>query len=82
MTHCLSHCTAKIDHRNRNISYFDQTRAYRINCDIFTPAKQEGLDGGGGGGGFLNSLVNKNIDINSVFGKYEVNTIKYEISKY
>ena len=25
--------------------------------------------------GVLNSLFNKNIDINSVFGKYEVNTI-------
>ena len=24
----------------------------------------------------------KNIDINSVFGKYKVNTIKYDISKY
>ena len=33
-------------------------------------------------GGVLNSLFNKNIDINSVFGKYKVNTIKYDISKY
>ena len=39
----------------------------------------EGLDGGGG---VLNSLFNKNIDINSVFNKYKVNTIKYDISKY
>ena len=37
----------------------------------------EGLDGG-----VLNSLFNKNIDINSVFSKYKVNTIKYDISKY
>ena len=37
----------------------------------------EGLDGG-----VLNSLFNKNMDINSVFGKYKVNTIKYDISKY
>ena len=36
----------------------------------------------GGGGGVLNSLFNKNIDINSAFGKYKVNTIKYDISKY
>ena len=36
---------------------------------------EEGLDGG-----VLNSLFNKNIDINSVFGKYKVNTIKYDIS--
>ena len=34
-----------------------------------------GGPGWGGGGGGLNSLFNKNIDINSVFGKYEVNTI-------
>ena len=33
-------------------------------------------------GGVLNSLFNKNIDINSVFGKYKVNAIKYDISKY
>ena len=37
---------------------------------------------GGPGWGVLNSLFNKNIDINSVFGKYKVNTIKYDISKY
>ena len=35
-----------------------------------------------GGGGVLNSLFNKNIDINSVFSKYKVNTIKYDIRKY
>ena len=39
--------------------------------------QDEGLDGG-----VLNSLFNKNIDINSVFSKYNVNTIKYDISKY
>ena len=41
------------------------------------PVMYEGLDGG-----VLNSLFNKNIDINSVFGKYKVNTIKYDIRKY
>ena len=40
------------------------------------------IRGPGWGGGVLNSLFNKNIDINSVFGKYKVNTIKYDISKY
>ena len=39
----------------------------------------EGLDGGGGG--VLNSFFNKNIDINSVFGKYKVNTSKYLFDK-
>ena len=50
-----------------------------MNCDIY--ALRPGW-GGGGGGWVLNSLFNKNVDINSVFGKYEINTIKYEISKY
>ena len=67
MTHCLSHCTAKIDPRNRIISYFDQTRAYRINGDIFTLAIQEGLYGGGG---VLNSLFSTIYSIKCEFSEY------------
>ena len=44
---------------------------------FFSLGLTEGLDGG-----VLNSLFNKNININSVFSKYKVNTIKYDISKY